>query len=309
MAERRMISKSMLMDNDFLSLNNDEKSLYLYLLIFADDDGFVKRSIMIDGVLKVSDDDYSVLEKKGLIISENNEIKVITHWNTLETIREKLYTPTVYLDFRSQLFLKVDFSYTKDPREAQVFTSADDWVKQGRPKNITDFKPLIQQHLRKLQSQDSTSTVPIQDNDSTSASPDKSSLDKSSVDKYSTEQRSTDQPSEEKITSVSNDITSSNGGMGEKSSYLHDEVEIEDGNFITQINQIMGTKIPENDERLTTLFNDATDNYKDTYIKKGLAKLLTAIQGVKLPDNQVKQLVTDHLSENIKKVTTGEESH
>lgn len=309
MAERRMISKSMLMDNDFLSLNNDEKSLYLYLLIFADDDGFVKRSIMIDGVLKVSDDDYSVLEKKGLIISENNEIKVITHWNTLETIREKLYTPTVYLDFRSQLFLKVDFSYTKDPREAQVFTSADDWVKQGRPKNITDFKPLIQQHLRKLQSQDSTSTVPIQDKDSTSASPDKSSLDKNSVEKSSTEQRSTDQPSEEKITSVYTGITSSNGGMGEKSSYLHDEVEIEDGNFITQINQIMGTKIPENDERLTTLFNDATDNYKDTYIKKGLAKLLTAIQGVKLPDNQVKQLVTDHLSENIKKVTTGEEPH
>lgn len=304
-----MISKSMLMDNDFLSLSNDEKSLYLYLLIFADDDGFVKRSIMIDGVLKVSDDDYSVLEKKGLIISENNEIKVITHWNTLETIREKLYTPTVYLDFRSQLFLKVDFSYTKDPREAQVFTSTDDWVKQGRPKNITDFKPLIQQHLRKLQSQDSTSTVPIQDKDSTSASPDKSSLDKDSVEKSSTEQRSTDQPSEEKITSVYTGITSSNGGMGEKSSYLHDEVEIEDGNFITQINQIMGTKIPENDERLTTLFNDATDNYKDTYIKKGLAKLLTAIQGVKLPDNQVKQLVTDHLSENIKKVTTGEESH
>ncbi len=304
-----MISKSMLMDNDFLSLSNDEKSLYLYLLIFADDDGFVKRSIMIDGVLKVSDDDYSVLEKKGLIISENNEIKVITHWNTLETIREKLYTPTVYLDFRSQLFLKVDFSYTKDPREAQVFTSADDWVKQGRPKNITDFKPLIQQHLRKLQSQDSTSTVPIQDKDSTSASPDKSSLDKDSVEKSSTEQRSTDQPSEEKITSVYTGVTSSNGGMGEKSSYLHDEVEIEDGNFITQINQIMGTKIPENDERLTTLFNDATDNYKDTYIKKGLAKLLTAIQGVKLPDNQVKQLVTDHLSENIKKVTTGEESH
>ena len=264
---------------------------------------------MIDGVLKVSDDDYSALEKKGLIISENNEIKVITHWNTLETIREKLYTPTVYLDFRSQLFLKVDFSYTKNPREAQIFTSADDWVKQGRPKNITDFKPLIQQHLRKLQSQDSTSTVPIQDKDSTSASPDKSSLDKDSVEKSSTEQRSTDQPSEEKITSVYTGITSSNGGMGEKSSYLHDEVEIEDGNFITQINQIMGTKIPENDERLTTLFNDATDNYKDTYIKKGLAKLLTAIQGVKLPDNQVKQLVTDHLSENIKKVTTGEESH
>lgn len=62
MAERRMISKSLLMDNEFLSLSNDEKALYFYLLMFADDDGFIKRSIMIDGVLHVSDDNYNNLE-------------------------------------------------------------------------------------------------------------------------------------------------------------------------------------------------------------------------------------------------------
>ena len=33
MAERRMISKSLLMDNRFLSLSNDTKTLYIYLLV------------------------------------------------------------------------------------------------------------------------------------------------------------------------------------------------------------------------------------------------------------------------------------
>ena len=58
MAERRMISKSLLMDNSFLSLGNDSKALYIYLLIFADDDGFVKRSVMVDGVLHSDNSNY-----------------------------------------------------------------------------------------------------------------------------------------------------------------------------------------------------------------------------------------------------------
>lgn len=162
MTERRMLSKSLLMDNNFLSLSNDDKALYIYLLTFADDDGFVKRSLMIDGVLHVSNDDYVALEKNGLIISENDEVKVIIHWNAMETIREKLYTPTRYLEYRRHLFLKSDFSYTKDPRDPQVFSSVDDWVNEGRPKNIKDFEPLIQQHLQEVQSKYSPSTVPGQ---------------------------------------------------------------------------------------------------------------------------------------------------
>ena len=84
MAERRMISKSLLMDNKFLSLSNDTKALYIYLLSFADDDGIVKRSMMIDSVLRVDDENYSALEKNGLIIPDHNDqIKVITDWNSL----------------------------------------------------------------------------------------------------------------------------------------------------------------------------------------------------------------------------------
>lgn len=325
MAERRMISKSMLMDNDFLSLNNDEKSLYLYLLVFADDDGFVKRSIMIDSILHVSDNDYNALENKGLIISENNEIKVITHWNTLETIREKLYTPTVYLDFRSQLFLKVDFSYTKDPKEPQVFTSADNWIKQGRPKNIKDFKPLIQQHLKEVQSEYGTSTVTGQDKDSTSTSPDKNRLDKNSIDKSSTEQSSSDQQRAEKAISASTTTASSNGGMGENSSSstsissLDNNATSESGEnsglnvgvnnevnyLLDYANSLFSSKVPSDNERLNVQLTDLLNQYRPEFIKQALDSLAKQV-GNNYPSQQIPSLLVGHLADTVKQVTVNQ---
>ena len=331
MAERRMISKPMLMDNDFLSLSNDEKSLYLYLLVFADDDGFVKRSIMIDSVLHVSDNDYNALENKGLIISENNEIKVITHWNTLETIREKLYTPTVYLDFRSQLFLKVDFSYTKDPKEPQVFTSADNWIKQGRPKNIKDFNPLIQQHLKEVQSKYGTSTVTGQDKDSTSTSPDKNRLDKNSIDKSRTEQANSEQQRKENKFKYIN--SSSNRGMGENASFsaaatstMNNNVTRENGVITgedsgvttssneTEINYLFdylnnlfdGDNIPTDNERLNKLFDTLLDKYRPEFIQQALEQLANTL-GAKYPIANVQQALINHLDDTIKQVMAAQD--
>lgn len=148
MAERRMISKSLLGDNRLLQLNNDAKILYIYLLGNADDDGIVQRSLMIDGPLGVDDKDYRALEESGLLIpDDNNQIEIITDWNNLQSIRKDIYKPTQYLEVRSQLFIKTNYSYTKNPNDKNVFISADDWVRKGRPKYIVDFKPWIQQYL------------------------------------------------------------------------------------------------------------------------------------------------------------------
>ena len=220
MAERRMLSKSLLMDNKFLTLSNDSKSLYLYLLMFADDDGIVKRSIMIDSVLNATNKNYTELEEKGLIIaiSGNDEIRVITNWNGIETIREKLYSPTIYLNIRSQLYLRTDYSYTLNKNDPSVFSSADSWVTKGRPKNIKDFNPLIQQHLQEVQDKDGISTGQVQYKDGTCPSPDKNRVDKNSIDKSRLEQDSTAQNSKEKINKENNYKyinSSSNGGMGE----------------------------------------------------------------------------------------------
>ena len=43
MANRRMISKDILYCDEYLSLPDKEKVLYTYLLLEADDDGFLKN--------------------------------------------------------------------------------------------------------------------------------------------------------------------------------------------------------------------------------------------------------------------------
>lgn len=329
MAERRMISKSLLMDNSFLSLGNDSKALYIYLLIFADDDGFVKRSVMVDGVLHSDDSNYQELEAAGLIISFDDEIKVITHWNGLETIREKLYSPTVYLKYRQELYIKVDYSYTKDDKDKDVFSSADNWVKNGRPKNIKDFKPLIHQHLQEVQYQDSTSTVPVQDNDGTCTSPDKNRLDKNSIDKSRTEQANSEQQRKENKFKYIN--SSSNRGMGENASLaaaststMNNNATRENGVITgedsgvttssneTEINYLFdylnglldGEDIPTDNERLRKLFDTALDNYRPEVIRQALEQLMAFLNGY--PTSQIPSTLTNHLTEAIKQVTANE---
>ena len=335
MAERRMLSKSLLMDNKFLTLSNDSKSLYLYLLMFADDDGIVKRSIMIDSVLNATDNNYSELEEKGLIIaiSGNDEIRVITNWNGIETIREKLYSPTIYLNVRSRLYLKTDFSYTLNKNDPSVFSSADKWINDGRPKNIKDFKPLIQQHLKEVLSQDSTSTVQVQDMDGTSASPDQNRSDQYRLDQSRTDQDSKDQISQEKINSANMQLSSSNGGMGENASSVDSSNSSKDHNatsesgrgtglpngadtgvnndttnnsqdkdvkiMIGYIAQAFNCEIPDNNQRIALLLETILNKYEEKYVKDAIDDLEDDYSGVN--EQQLTSLLVNHLEDYIYK--------
>ena len=317
MAERRMLSKSLLMDNKFLTLSNDSKSLYLYLLMFADDDGIVKRSIMIDSVLNATDNNYSELEEKGLIIaiSGNDEIRVITNWNGIETIREKLYSPTIYLNVRSRLYLKTDFSYTLNKNDPSVFSSADKWINDGRPKNIKDFKPLIQQHLKEVQYMDGTSTVQVQDMDGTSASP-----DQNRSDQYRLDQDSKDQISQEKINSANMQLSSSNGGMGENASSVDSSNSSKDHNatsesgrgtglpngrdsnvaiMIGYINQVFNLELSESNQRIALLLETILNKYEEKYVKDAIDDLEDDYSGVN--EQQLTSLLVNHLEDYIYK--------
>lgn len=322
MAERRMLSKSLLMDNKFLTLSNDSKSLYLYLLMFADDDGIVKRSIMIDSVLNATDNNYSELEEKGLIIaiSGNDEIRVITNWNGIETIREKLYSPTIYLNVRSRLYLKTDFSYTLNKNDPSVFSSADKWINDGRPKNIKDFKPLIQQHLKEVQYMDGTSTVQVQDMDCTSTSPDQNRSDQYRLDQSRTDQDSKDQISQEKINSANMQLSSSNGGMGENASSVDSSTSSKDHNatsesgrgtglpngrdsnvaiMIGYIDQVFNLELSESNQRIALLLETILNKYEEKYVKDAIDDLEDDYSGVN--EQQLTSLLVNHLEDYIYK--------
>ena len=327
MAERRMLSKSLLMDNKFLTLSNDSKSLYLYLLMFADDDGIVKRSIMIDSVLNATNKNYTELEEKGLIIaiSGNDEIRVITNWNGIETIREKLYSPTIYLNIRSQLYLRTDYSYTLNKNDPSVFSSADSWVTKGRPKNIKDFNPLIQQHLQEVQDKDGVSTVPVQDKDGTCPSPDKNRVDKNSIDKSRLEQNRPDQTKKEKISKENNYKyinSSSNGGMGENllngSSAEKGGVDNRANNqlntnnsqdninsLFNYLNGISTTDIPKDNKRLANVFDMLIHNgYEIEDIQSGINNIMNVANQMPQYQNEqsLAKLLIQHLPEYTKQM-------
>lgn len=145
MAEKRMITKSILNDNDFLNLDNTTKILFIYLVANADDDGFVQRSIMIDRVINADDSNYEALEKINYLISIDREgmLEVITQWNIMQTLRGDAYVPTRYLQQRSKLFLRKDFSYTLDEQDPNIFSTVDFWCEVGRPKRIANFTPYL----------------------------------------------------------------------------------------------------------------------------------------------------------------------
>ncbi len=336
MAERRMLSKSLLMDNNFLTLSNDSKSLYLYLLMFADDDGIVKRSIMIDSVLNATNKNYTELEEKGLIIaiSGNDEIRVITNWNGIETIREKLYSPTIYLNIRSQLYLRTDYSYTLNENDPRVFSSADSWVTKGRPKNIKDFNPLIQQHLQEVQDKDGISTVPAQDKDGTCPSPDKNRIDKYSVDKSRTAQTNSEQTKKENKFKYIN--SSSNGGMGEDASLtahvatssiennatkesgrdsgdngvVNSQPDINDNqdsinSLFNYLNGISTTDIPKDNKRLADVFDMLIHNgYEIEDIQLGIDNIMNVANQMPQYQNEqsLAKLLIQHLPEYTKQI-------
>lgn len=320
MAERRMISKSLLMDNRFLSLSNDTKTLYIYLLSFADDDGIVKRSMMIDSVLRVDDHNYTALEENGLIIPDHNDqIKVITDWNSLQSIRKDIYRQTTYLEVRSQLFMRTDYSYTKNPDDKNVFSSADDWIKNGRPKDITDFKPLIQQHLN-----DRNGIRNGDRNEVRNLSIDQYSLDQRSIDQDSTAQQRAEKGNIDQHRSTTTQQISSNGGSGEillnansststiynnatsehseNGDKLDPERTQEIASLFDSLNQAFDVNLSVDDERLRMLFDNLLNQYKIGYIENGLIELSESA-GSQNKGN-VKNLVVNHLSETVKSLLT-----
>lgn len=134
MANGRMITKSLLMSNKYLNVSNDSKALYQYLLVFADDDGIVERSMMIDTPLQVDDSNYKELLDAHLIINHDDQIKIITDWNALQTLRNDRYNTSEYVEVKHTLYLKTDFSYSVNKDDDHVMISLDNWINIGRPK-------------------------------------------------------------------------------------------------------------------------------------------------------------------------------
>ena len=126
MAERRMFTKKVTDDDNFMSLSASAQALYLHLSMSADDDGFCNQVSISMFKAHASVQDLQALLEKRYIYQFENGVIVIKHWRMANALRKDRYTPTAFQEELRQLEIKDNGAYTM-PYDSMVA----DWLPSG----------------------------------------------------------------------------------------------------------------------------------------------------------------------------------
>ena len=103
MAERRMLAKSIIDSDLFLTMPISTQNLYFHLSLRADDDGFVGNPKKIRSFVGASEDDHRILVAKRFVIEFASGVIVIRHWRIHNYIQKDRYKETIYTEEKSYL--------------------------------------------------------------------------------------------------------------------------------------------------------------------------------------------------------------
>ena len=112
MAERRMFTKKVTDDDNFMALSSSAQALYLHLSMSADDDGFCNQVSVSMFKAHASVQDLQALLDKRYLYQFDNGVIVIKHWRMANALRKDRYTPTAFQEELSKLGIKDNGSYT-----------------------------------------------------------------------------------------------------------------------------------------------------------------------------------------------------
>ena len=111
MAERRMMSKSIIKSDTFLDMPATTQNLYFHMLLDADDDGFINAPKSIMRMIGAREDDMKVLTAKQFVIPFESGVVVIKDWKIHNYIQNDRYKPST-LPERDLINIQKDKSYT-----------------------------------------------------------------------------------------------------------------------------------------------------------------------------------------------------
>lgn len=120
MAERRMFTKKVTDDDNFMQLSASAQALYLHLSMAADDDGFCNQVSISMFKAHASVQDLKALLEARYIYQFENGVIVIKHWRMANALRKDRYTPTAFKEELARLQVKDNGSYTLAPVGCQV---------------------------------------------------------------------------------------------------------------------------------------------------------------------------------------------
>ena len=120
MAERRMFTKKVTDDDNFMSLSSSAQALYLHLSMSADDDGFSNQVGLSMFKAHASVQDLEALLEKRYIYQFENGVIVIKHWRMANALRKDRYKPTQFQEELHQLRIKENDVYTMSTDGCQM---------------------------------------------------------------------------------------------------------------------------------------------------------------------------------------------
>lgn len=131
MAERRMMSKSIIKSDTFLDMPATTQNLYFHMLLDADDDGFINAPKSIMRMIGAKDDDMKVLTAKQFVIPFESGVVVIKDWKIHNYIQNDRYKPST-LPERDLLNIQKDKTYTLKSDVSSMDTKCIQTVSIGK---------------------------------------------------------------------------------------------------------------------------------------------------------------------------------
>ena len=139
MAERRMMSKSIIKSDTFLDMPSTTQNLYFHMLLDADDDGFINAPKSIMRMIGAKDDDMKVLTAKQFVIPFESGVVVIKDWKIHNYIQNDRYKPSI-LPERDLLNIQKDKTYTLKSDVSTMDTKCIQTVSIGKDRKGKDRK-------------------------------------------------------------------------------------------------------------------------------------------------------------------------
>lgn len=121
MAERRMISRSIIRQEGFLDLRLAAQALYMHLMAEADDDGFVASAKRTVRMLGAKNTDLTELVDAGYVTLFPSGVAHVIHWQMHNNIRKDRYKPTIYVDEKKVVGFQTEEE--RQPTDNQMTTN------------------------------------------------------------------------------------------------------------------------------------------------------------------------------------------
>ena len=139
MAERRMVSKTIMQTQKFLRLPLETQALYVHLVINSDDDGIVEAFPVVR-MIGASEDSLGLLVIKQFIKPLNQDmVYFITDFNEQNKIRPDRHKPSIHRNLAiQQLGLEVDGSRLVEPGRVVLELTEEGQAVDGQ---VTDKCP------------------------------------------------------------------------------------------------------------------------------------------------------------------------